>query len=117
MTSKHVGVWELQSDTRQALMIFTDTHYSYNGARKGRQRIEADELSLEEAAKVLDDFGALAGAYTVSGSTFTLNRFVTQSPNMIGLDNVLDINIDGDTMTARGVSGGHQGDWVFKRVG
>ena len=74
MTSPLVGAWELVSDTRQGIHIYTETHYSAVMMPKDRQRIEGREATSDEVMESYQDVNALAGTYTISGSNITLQR-------------------------------------------
>ena len=101
-----VGAWELVSDSRVAIAIFTDSHYAFVGAPKDRRRSAGNQATPDEALEALNACPALAGTYTVSGSRITQIRVANTRPNLSGRPAVVDYTIDGDTLTSTGVSGG-----------
>jgi len=101
-----VGAWELVSDSRVAIAIFTGSHYAFVGAPKDRRRSAGNQATPDEALEALNACPALAGTYTVSGSRITQIRVANTRPNLSGRPSVVDYTIDGDTLTSTGVSGG-----------
>ena len=101
-----VGAWELVSDSRVAIAIFTGSHYAFVGAPKDRRRSAGDHATPDEALEALNACPALAGTYTVSGPRITQIRVANTRPNLSGRPAVVDYTIDGDTLTSTGVSGG-----------
>ena len=101
-----VGAWELVSDSRVAIAIFTGSHYAFVGAPKDRRRSAGNQATPDEALEALNACPALAGTYTVSGSRITQIRVANTRPNLSGRPAVVDYTIDGDTLTSTGVSGG-----------
>ena len=61
-----VGAWELVSDSRVAIAIFTGSHYAFVGAPKDRRRSDGNQATPDEALEALNACPALAGTYTVS---------------------------------------------------
>ncbi len=103
MSSPLVGAWELVSDTRQGVMVCSETHFSVTMASKNRQRIE--EPTSDQIIEAYQDVNALAGTYTVTGSKLTFQRVATLRVNLIGLPFEADFTIDGDRLTWRSISG------------
>ena len=101
-----VGAWELVSDSRVAIAIFTGSHYAFVSAPKDRRRSAGNQATPDEALEALNACPALAGTYTVSGSRITQIRVANTRPNLSGRPAVVDYTIDGDTLTSTGVSGG-----------
>ena len=101
-----IGAWELVSDSRVAIVIFTGSHYAFVGAPKDRRRSAGNQATPDEALEALNACPALAGTYTVSGSRITQIRVANTRPNLSGRPAVVDYTIDGDTLTSTGVSGG-----------
>ena len=101
-----VGAWELVSDSRVAIAIFTGSHYAFVGAPKDRRRSAGNQATPDEALEALNACPALAGTYTVSGSRITQIRVANTRPNLSGRPAVVDYTIDGDILTSTGVSGG-----------
>ena len=116
MSSPLVGAWELVSDTRQGVMVCSETHFSVTMASKNRQRIQ--EPTPDEITEAYQDVNALAGTYTVSGSKLTFQRVATLRVNLIGLPFEADFTIDGDRLTWRSISGTTRPrEDVWKKVG
>ena len=64
-----VGAWELVSDSRVGVSIYTDSHFSTVMAPKNRQRSSGERATPGEALEALLTCQALSGTYAVSGST------------------------------------------------
>ena len=111
-----IGAWELVDDTRQGILIFTETHYAVVQRQKERNLPKGDQYTPEEALEALYTCGALAGTYTVSGSTLTMERTANTRPESIGVTAVMEFTVEGDVMKARGVSGGVAGEVTWRRV-
>ena len=106
MSSPVVGTWEpVSEDTREGLWIFTETHYSVVFAPKDRPRIDGREPTSDEITETYRNVDALAGPYTVSGSTLTLHRTAQLRLGLIGVDVVAEFTVDGDRLTLRSTSG------------
>ena len=60
--------------------------------------------------------GALAGTYTVSGSTLTMERTANTRPESIGVIAVWEFTVEGDVMKARVVSGGAADEVTWRKV-
>ena len=103
MASPLVGAWELVSDTRQGIHMFTETHFSAVAMSKDRQRIE--EPTTDDILEGYKDVVALAGTYTVSGSKITLHRIANTRAEAIGVDIEGEFTIEGDKLTLRTISG------------
>ena len=111
-----VGAWELVNDTRQGVLIFTGTHYAVVQMQKERNLPKGDQYTPEEALEALYTCGALAGTYTVSGSTLTMERTANTRPESIGATAVMEFTVEGHVMKARGVSGGVADEVSWRRV-
>ena len=48
VSSQVIGAWQLVSDRREGLAIFTETHYTIIQMEKNRRRFEKDELTESE---------------------------------------------------------------------
>jgi len=101
-----VGAWELVSDSRVAIAIFTGSHYAFVGAAKDRRPSTGDQATPDEALEALNSCPALSGTYTVSGSRITQIRVANTRPNLSVRPAIVDYTIDGDILTSTGVSGG-----------
>lgn len=119
MSSPLVGAWELVSDTRQGVWVFTETHHSAVAMDKNRQRSEGGEPTPDQAMEAYQAVSALAGAYTVSGSKVTLHRAATLSADWIGQDMEAEFTVEGDRLTLRDISGtrNRPGPMVWRKVG
>ena len=122
MSSPLVGAWELVSDARQGVSVFTETHYSLVAMSKNRQRREGGEPTPDEAMEAYQDVAALAGAYTVSGSKVTLHRVANLRADVIGQDIEAEFTIEGDRLTLRNMSGASRrpaplNQLVWRKVG
>ena len=111
-----VGAWELVDDTRQGVLIYTGIHYAVVQMQKERNLPKGDQCTPEEALEALYTCGALAGTYTVSGSTLTMERTANTRPESIGVTAVMEFTVEGDVMKARGVSGGVADEATWRRV-
>ena len=120
MSSPLAGAWQLESDTHQGLVVMTDTHYSAVGMPKSRQRSDSSEPTPEEAMAAYRGVQALAGTYTVSGSTATFQRLANLQADLIGEELVWEFSIEGDKLTRRtksGASGALAGaELTFRKV-
>ena len=116
-----VGAWDLVSDSRVGVRIYTGSHYAVLGVPKARKRSAGDQATPDEALEALNSCPALAGTYTLSGSRITHSRLANTRPNLSGQDLVVDYTIHGDNMTATAVSGSGGGtpgsSATLRRVG
>ena len=111
-----VGAWELVNDTRQGVLIFTGTHYAVVQMQKERNLPKGDQYTPEEALEALYTCGALAGTYTVSGGTLTMERTANTRPESIGVIAVWEFTVEGDVMKGKVVSGGAPDEATWRRV-
>jgi len=88
---------------------------SYKGRRNAIYP-RATNNTPEEALEVLYTCGALAGTYTVSGSTLTMERTANTRPESIGVTAVWEFTVEGDVMKARVVSGGAADEVTWRKV-
>ena len=110
------GAWELVNDTRQGVLIFTGTHYAVVQMQKERNLPKGDQYTPEEALEALYTCGALAGTYTVSGGTLTMERTANTRPESIGVTAVWEFTVEGDVMKVRVVSGHAADEATWRRV-
>ena len=94
-----VGAWELVSDSRVGVSIYTDSHFSTVMAAKNRQRSSGERATPDEALEALLTCPALSGTYAVSGSTGTYTRVANTRVERSDQPIVGDHTIVGDTMT------------------
>ena len=111
-----VGAWELVQDNWQGVAVFTRTHYAIVIMQKERNSPKGDQYTPEEAFEALYTCGALAGTYTVSGSTLTMERTANTRPESIGVTAVWEFTVEGDVMKGRGVSGSAADEATWRRV-
>jgi len=111
-----VGAWELVDDTRQGVLIYTGTHYAVVQMQKERNLPKGDQYTPEEALEALYTCGALAGTYTVSGGTLTMERTANTRPESVGVTAVWEFTVEGDVMKARVVSGHAADEATWRRV-
>ena len=111
-----VRAWELVNDTRQGVLIFTGTHYAVVQMQKERNLPKGDQYTPEEALEALYTCGALAGTYTVSGGTLTMERTANTRPESIGVIAVWEFTVEGDVMKVRVVSGHAADEATWRRV-
>ena len=104
-----VGAWELVSDSGVGITIYTDSHYAIVRAPKNRQRSAGDQATPDEALEALLSCPALAGTYSVSGSTITHVRVATPRAELSGQPLIVDYSIEGDSLTGTIASGGSVG--------
>ena len=120
MASPLAGAWEMASDTAQGVVVFTDTHFSLVAMPKNRQRSTSSEPTPEEAMESYQTVRALAGTYTISGSTATLKRVANSRADTVGLDAVMEFSVQGDRMTLKAISGTSRTtgqEMVWRKVG
>ena len=111
-----VGAWELVNDTRQGVLIFTGTHYAVVQMQKERNLPKGDQYTPEEALEALYTCGALAGTYTVSGGTLTMERTANTRPEGVGVTAVWEFSVEGDVMKVRVVSGHAADEATWRKV-
>ena len=111
-----IGAWELVDDTRQGVLIFTGTHYAVVQMQKERNLPKGDQYTPEEALEALYTCGALAGTYTVSGGTLTMERTANTRPESVGVTAVWEFTVEGDVMKGRVVSGSAADEATWRRV-
>ena len=111
-----VGAWELVDDTRQGVLIYTGIHYAVVQMQKERNLPKGDQCTPEEALEALYTCGALAGTYTVSGGTLTMERTADTRPESIGVTAVWEFTVEGDVMKSRVVSGHAADEATWRRV-
>ena len=111
-----VGAWELVNDTRQGVLIFTGTHYAVVQMQKERNLPKGDQYTPEEALEALYTCGALAGTYTVSGGTLTMERTANTRPEGVGVTAVWEFSVEGDVMKGKVVSGSAADEATWRRV-
>ena len=111
-----VGAWELVNDTRQGVLIFTGTHHAVVQMQKERNLPKGDQYTPEEALEALYTCGALAGTYTVSGGTLTMERTANTRPEGVGVTAVWEFSVEGDVMKGKVVSGGAPDEATWRRV-
>ena len=111
-----VGAWELVQDNWQGVAVFTRTHYAIVIMQKERNSPKGDQYTPEEAFEALYTCGALAGTYTVSGSTLTMERTANTRPESIGVTAVWEFTVEGDVMKVRVVSGHAADEATWRRV-
>jgi len=97
-------------------LIYTGTHYAVVQMQKERNLPKGDQYTPEEALEALYTCGVLAGTYTVSGSTLTMERTANTRPESIGVTAVWEFTVEGDVMKGRGVSGGVADEATWRRV-
>ena len=120
MSSPIVGAWEVVSDVDQGVGVFTDAHFSLVAMPKNRQRSTSSEPTPEDAMESYQTVRALAGTYTISGSTVTLKRVANSRADTVGLDAVMEFGTQGDRMTLKAISGASRAtgqEWVWRKVG
>jgi len=111
-----IGAWELVDDTRQGVLIFTGTHYAVVQRQKERNLPKGDQYTPEEALEALYTCGALAGTYTVSGGTLTMERTANTRPESVGVTAVWEFTVEGDVMKTRVVSGSAGDEATWRKV-
>ena len=111
-----LGAWEVVDETRRGILIFTGTHYSIVQRQKERNLPKGDQYTPDEALEALYTCGALAGTYTVSGGTLTMERTANTRPESIGVTAVSEFTVEGDTLKSRGISGIPLGETTWRRV-
>ena len=85
-----VGAWELVSDSRVGIRIYTGSHYTMLSAPKNRTRSAGDQATPDEALEALNSCPALAGTYVLSGSRITHVRESNTRPELSKLSAVFD---------------------------
>jgi hypothetical protein len=81
------------------LIIFTKKHYSWMWVPGTRPRalFKAQIPTNEEKLAAFDSLVASSGTYELHGSTATFRPIVNRGPNMVSIDE--QVEIDGDTLT------------------
>ncbi len=98
MPESIAGVWELVSDTRDGLIVATNTHASAIIMDKGRRRFQQDEPTDAEAAEAYRSFITQAGPYTMADGSLIHHRTYTRNPNGMGSDEVFEYHRDGERL-------------------
>ena len=111
-----VGAWEMVEDTRQGVLIHTGSHYALLWMLKERKLPKSDQYTPEEALESLTTSGPLAGTYTISGNTVTMERMARSRPEGVGVAAVQEFAVEGDTFNLRGISGIPLGETTWRRV-
>ena len=70
----------------------------------------------EDVVEALTTSGALAGTYTITGNTVTMERAASSRPEGVGVAAVREFTVEGDTLNLRGVSGLHSGEMNWHRA-
>ena len=100
-----VGAWELVSDSRVGVAIYTSLHYAVVMAPKDRRRAAGERATPDEALEAMRSCQALAGTYTVSGSRITHTRIANSRAEVSGRPLFVDYSVDGDTISHTIVTG------------
>ena len=78
--------------------------------QKQRNLPKGEEFTPEEALEALTASGALAGTYTISGNTVTMERMASSRPEGVGVAAVQEFTVEEDTLNRRGVRGSPLGE-------
>ena len=97
-------------------MIIAGTHYAVVQRQKERNLPKGDQYTPEEALEALYTCGALAGTYTVSGGTLTMERIANTRPESVGVTAVWEFTVEGAGMKTRVVSGHAADEATWRRV-
>ena len=100
-----VGAWELVSDSRVGVAIYTSLHYAVVMAPKDRRRAAGERATPDEALEAMRSCQALAGTYTVTGSRITHTRIANSRAEVSGRPLFVDYSVDGDTISHTIVTG------------
>jgi hypothetical protein len=92
------GAWELVSDTKVGLALFTDTHFTMTAVAKDRPRYPSDDLSDAEAAAAFRALETAGGTYEVTGDKIIFHRMVNRHPNWAGQDYTWGFRLEGDEL-------------------
>ena len=103
MSSPLVGVWELVSDSRDGLHLFTESHYTMVQMTKNRKRYQGNEPTQAEEAEAFRTFSGRGGRYEVSGSTVTFHRTIVRNPQAIDTERKYRFTIEGNRMNWVGI--------------
>jgi hypothetical protein len=107
------GVWSVSEMTpgsgsatitppQPGLFIFTERYYSavhsLGGEPRSRSAVSFSPTAEEKVAQY-DSIIANAGTYDVSGSTVTFRPQIAKSPEFVGGQSTMNVQIDGDVLT------------------
>ena len=100
-TSPLAGVWELDSDSWEGIMLITDTQYRYAIGMRERASFESSsgDLTDEQAAYLYSSYDAQGGTFSVSGDLMTRRPAVAKDPRLQGREIVGSFQLDGATLT------------------
>ena len=103
MTNPLVGAWELESDSLQGLVIFTETHHCHlNMAQNRKPFSNVNEPTQAEEAEAFRTLECGAGTYSVSGSRLTFNMELHRKPDAVGKPHQVEFSVDGDKLIIKG---------------
>mgnify|MGYP001194821201 CR=1 FL=1 len=98
------------------MSVFTGTHYAVVQMQKERILPKGDDYTTEESFEALYTFCALAGTYTITGNTVTMERLGSSRPEGVGGAAIQEFTVEGDTLNLRGVSCLRSGEMNWHRI-
>ena len=115
MNGPLVGTWQLISETREGMAVFTEANFSIHVSGKSLNQDEPSRAMLE----VNQTMQLSGGTYTILGSKAILKYGLSGVPDYIGRDLELDFSIEGDTMIIRGTQpdGSTTEETTWRRLG
>ena len=105
MASPLAGAWQLDSDSRDGIMILTDEHLCIISSDKDRAPWQGKEPTGQEAIEAITEIVALGGTYIISGSVLTVQRVANSRVDTAGKPLTFDFSVDGDVLNLQNTSG------------
>lgn len=99
-------------------MIYTGSHYALLWMLKERKLPKSDRYTPNEALESLTTSDPLAGTYTISGNTVTMECMARSRPEMVGVGVAAaqEFAVERDTFNLRGISGIPLRETTWRRV-
>ncbi len=96
-TSSFAGVWELDSDSWEGIMVMTDTQYRYVIGMRERTSFESSngDLTDEQAAYLYRSYDAQGGSFSVVGRQVTRTPAIAKDPRLQGREIVGSFQVAG----------------------
>jgi len=114
MSSPIAGAWQMVSDSRDGIALFSDSYFSVVMSEKNRAKFKMEEPTEAEAAKAFHAVSTGAGTYELSGTTLVCHRIANLNPNWAGADSSFEITLVGEQLTMQGNAS--DSAWIWKKV-
>ena len=95
------GVWQLESDAWDGIMLMTDSHYCYQMQRKDRPFV----AGITTAEELYHAFDARGGSYAVEGATLVRIPELAKDPREQGQEIALEFSLDSGLLITRTAAG------------